>query len=170
MFKLKGNKLRASIYYNDTYYFLLTFSGHSIYIMDLKKGYKVLPNDIIDDELGYYAKLALIKSEQIKGNSDKFNQMYNDKKTYQDWIKKIIKEYNYKNKTALFNNMNRCSLELTDDEITISPLNHLRMDHWVGEGISDSAIITLKTNCSDEVLGASIKKAFTRCISRKTIT
>ncbi|WP_244182069.1 hypothetical protein [Proteus terrae] len=28
--------------------------------------------------------------------------------------------------------MNRCSLELTDDEITISPLNHLRMDHWVG--------------------------------------
>lgn len=39
-------------------------------------------------------------------------------KTYQDWIK-IIKEYDYKNKTALFNNMNRCSLELTDDEITI---------------------------------------------------
>ncbi len=38
--------------------------------------------------------------------------------------------------------------------------NHLRMDHWVGEGISDSAIITLKTNCSDEVLGASIKKSF----------
>ncbi|WP_139213801.1 contact-dependent growth inhibition system immunity protein, partial [Proteus mirabilis] len=73
-------------------------------------------------------------------------------------------------KRQLFNNMNRCSLELTDDEITISPLNHLRMDHWVGEGISDSAIITLKANCSDEVLGASIKKAFTRCISRKTIT
>ncbi len=48
--------------------------------------------------------------------------------------------------------------------------NHLRMDHWVGEGISDSAIIILKANCSDEVLGASIKKAFTRCISRKTIT
>ncbi|MGR6852773.1 contact-dependent growth inhibition system immunity protein [Acinetobacter baumannii] len=45
--------------------------------------------------------------------------------------------------------------------------NHLRMDHWVGEGISDSAIITLKTNCSDEVLGASIKKAFTRCISSR---
>ncbi|HEK0625505.1 TPA: CdiI family contact-dependent growth inhibition immunity protein, partial [Proteus mirabilis] len=55
-------------------------------------------------------------------------------------------------------------------EIIIRPQNHLRMDHWVGEGISDSAIITLKTNCSDEVLGASIKKAFTRCISRKTIT
>ena len=41
------------------------------------------------------------------------------------------------------------------------------MEHWIGEGIPDSAIIILKTTCSDEVLGASIKEAFTRCISRK---
>ena len=77
MFKLKNNKLRASVYYNDAHYILLTFSGHSIYIMDLKKGYKVLPNDILDEELGYYAKVALIKSEQIKVNLatvDKFIQ------------------------------------------------------------------------------------------------
>ncbi|EPG7652494.1 contact-dependent growth inhibition system immunity protein, partial [Proteus mirabilis] len=73
-------------------------------------------------------------------------------------------------KTALFENMNLCSLSVVGNEIIIRPQNHLRMDHWVGEGISDSAIITLKANCSDEVLGASIKKAFTRCISRKTIT
>ncbi|MBG2877085.1 CdiI family contact-dependent growth inhibition immunity protein [Proteus alimentorum] len=163
----KKNELEASVYYNGDYYILVTFSGCSIYIMDLKKGYKVLPNDIIDEELGYYAKVALIKSEQIKGNSDKFHQMYNDKKIYQDWVKKIIKEYDYKNKTALFENMMLCALSVSDGKITISPKNHLRMDHWVGEGIPDSAIITLKTNCNDEDLGASIKEAFTRCISRK---
>ncbi|MCS6727004.1 contact-dependent growth inhibition system immunity protein, partial [Proteus mirabilis] len=66
-----------------------------------------------------------------------------------------------------FENMNLCSLSVVGNEIIIRPQNHLRMDHWVGEGISDSAIITLKTNCSDEVLGASIKKAFTRCISSR---
>lgn len=163
----KKNELEASVYCNGDYYILVTFSGYSIYIMDLKKGYKILPNDILDEELGYYAKLALIKSEKIKGNSDKFHQMYNDKKSYQDWIKKIIKKYNYKNKTALFESMMLCALSVSDGEITISPKNHLRMDHWVGEGIPDSAIITLKSNCSDEVLGASIKEAFTRCISRK---
>lgn len=32
------------------------------------------------------------------------------------------------------------------------------MDHWGGKGIPDSAIITLKSNCSNEVLGASKKK------------
>ena len=39
-------------------------------------------------------------------------------------------------------------------------------DHWVGEGIPDSNI-TLKKQLQYEVLGASIKEAFTRCISRK---
>ncbi|MEY1229855.1 contact-dependent growth inhibition system immunity protein [Proteus terrae] len=115
----------------------------------------------------FFTRNALIQSEILDANSSEYHEMRNDEKSYSEWIKKIIKEYDYKNKTALFNNMNRCSLELTDDEITISPLNHLRMDHWVGEGIPDSAIITLKSNCSDEVLGASIKEAFTRCISRK---
>lgn len=41
------------------------------------------------------------------------------------------------------------------------------MDYWVDEGIPDSTIMTLKTNCSDEVLGALIIEAFTRCISCK---
>ncbi|HIE6557053.1 TPA: contact-dependent growth inhibition system immunity protein, partial [Proteus mirabilis] len=47
------------------------------------------------------------------------------------------------------------------------PYDHLRLDHWIGKSMPNNAIITLKTNCSDEVLGASIKKAFTRCISCK---
>lgn len=73
----KKSELEASVYYNGNYYILVTFSGFSIYIMDLKKGYKVLPNDLLDEELGYYAKVAPIKSEQIKVNLatvDKFTQ------------------------------------------------------------------------------------------------
>ncbi|WIV90256.1 hypothetical protein [Proteus appendicitidis] len=31
-----------------------------MYIMDLKRGYKVLPNNIIDDELGYYVKKIML--------------------------------------------------------------------------------------------------------------
>ncbi|MEQ5227468.1 contact-dependent growth inhibition system immunity protein [Proteus cibi] len=63
--------------------------------------------------------------------------------------------------------MNLCSLSIVGNEIIIRPQNHLRMNYWIGEGIPNSAIMTLKTNCSDEVLGALIKEAFTRCISCK---
>lgn len=33
----KKSELEASVYYNSNYYILVTFSGFSIYIMDLKK-------------------------------------------------------------------------------------------------------------------------------------
>ncbi|MBG2712306.1 contact-dependent growth inhibition system immunity protein [Proteus columbae] len=167
MIKSKYYNLYADIYFNNDYYIIVTISGYYIHFMDFKNGYNILSNDITNTKLGYYAKISLINSRKIESNSQEFHEMYNDKKSYPEWIKKIIKEYGYKNKTALFENMNLCSLSIVDNEIIIRPQNHLRMDHWVGEGIPDSAIITLKTNCSDEVLGASIKEAFTRCISRK---
>lgn len=167
MIKSKCYNLYADIYFNNDYYIIVTISGYYIHFMDFKNGYNILSNDITNTKLGYYAKISLINSRKIESNSQEFHEMYNDKKSYPEWIKKIIKEYGYKNKTALFENMNLCSLSIVDNEIIIRPQNHLRMDHWVGEGIPDSAIITLKTNCSDEVLGASIKEAFTRCISRK---
>ncbi|MBG6039705.1 CdiI family contact-dependent growth inhibition immunity protein [Proteus cibarius] len=163
----KGYNLYADIYFNYDYYIIVTISGCYIHFMDLKNGYNVLSKNITDDKLGHYSKISLSNSRKIESNSQEFNEMYNDKKYYSEWVKKIIKEYSYKNKIALFENMNLCGLSFIGNEITISPLNHLRMDHWVGEGIPDSAIITLKSNCSDEVLGASIKEAFTRCISRK---
>ena len=167
MIKSKYYNLYADIYFNNDYYIIVTISGCYIHFMDFKNGYNILSNDITNTKLGYYAKISLINSRKIESNSQEFHEMYNDKKSYPEWIKKIIKEYGYKNKTALFENMNLCGLSIVDNEIIIRPQNHLRMDHWVGEGIPDSAIITLKTNCSDEVLGASIKEAFTRCISRK---
>ena len=163
----KSYNLYTDIYFNYDYYIIVTISGYYIHFIDLKNGYNVLSKNITDDKLGYYSKISLSNSRKIESNSQEFNEMYNDKKDYSEWVKKIIKEYSYKNKTALFENMNLCGLSFIGNEIIIKPQNHLRMDHWVGEGILDSAIITLKSNCSDEVLGASIKEAFTRCISRK---
>lgn len=167
MILFKGYNLYADVYFNYDYYILVTFSGSSIYLMDLKKGCKFLTKDVNNTDLGYYAKIVLAKSEKLDVNSEDYNQLYNDKTSYPKWIKKIIKEYGYKNKTTLFENMKLCCLSVIEEEIIIRPQNHLRMDHWVGQGVPDSAIITLNADCSDEVLGASIKEAFTRCISRK---
>ncbi|MFL7769293.1 contact-dependent growth inhibition system immunity protein [Proteus terrae] len=117
--------------------------------------------------MGFFTRNALIQSEILDANSSEYHEMCNDEKSYSEWIKKIIKEYDYKNKTTLFKNMNLCSVNVTDGIISIIPYDHLRLDNWIGKSIPNNAIITLKSNCNDEVLGASIKEAFTRCISRK---
>ncbi|MGK5744864.1 contact-dependent growth inhibition system immunity protein [Proteus mirabilis] len=145
----KKNTLRASVYFNNDYYIITTLSKIGIYLIDFKKGYKVLSKDPFD------------------ANSSEYHEMRNNEGLYSEWVKKIIKECNYKNKTTLFKNMNLCNVNVTDGIISIIPYDHLRLDHWIGKSMPNNAIITLKTNCSDEVLGASIKKAFTRCINCK---
>ncbi|WCG91414.1 contact-dependent growth inhibition system immunity protein [Proteus terrae] len=163
----KKNNSRANVYFNNDYYIIITLSKSGIYLMDFKKGYKVLSKDPLDADLSFFTKNALIQSEILDANSSEYHEMRNDEKSYSEWIKKIIKEYDYKNKTTLFKNMNLCSVNVTDGIISIIPYDHLRLDNWIGKSIPNNAIITLKSNCNDEVLGASIKEAFTRCISRK---
>lgn len=128
--------------------------------MDFKKGYKVLSKDPFDADLGFFTRNALIQSEILDANSSEYHEMRNNDGLYSEWIKKIIKECDYKNKTTLFKNMNLCNVNVnvTDGIISIIPYDHLRLDHWIGKSIPNNAIITLKSNCSDEVLGASIKK------------
>ncbi|OAT15129.1 hypothetical protein M983_3271 [Proteus myxofaciens ATCC 19692] len=41
------------------------------------------------------------------------------------------------------------------------------MDHWVGKKIPNNATIILDSNCSDELLGVSIKEGFKRCVNLK---
>ncbi|SUC22660.1 Protein of uncharacterised function (DUF1436) [Proteus vulgaris] len=100
MIKSKYYNLYADIYFNNDYYIIVTISGYYIHFMDFKNGYNILSNDITNTKLGYYAKISLINSRKIESNSQEFHEMYNDKKSYPEWIKKIIKEYGYKNKTA----------------------------------------------------------------------
>ncbi|HGN0351462.1 TPA: contact-dependent growth inhibition system immunity protein [Proteus mirabilis] len=163
----KKNNLRASVYFNNDYYIITTLSKSGIYLIDFEKGYKVLSKDPFNADLGFFTRNALIQSEILDANSSEYHEMRNNEGLYSEWVKKIIKECNYKNKTTLFKNMNLCNVNVTDGIISIIPYDHLRLDHWIGKSMPNNAIITLKTNCSDEVLGASIKKAFTRCINCK---
>lgn len=84
----KGYNLYTDIYFNYDYYIIVTISGYYIHFMDLKNGYNVLSKNITDDKLGYYSKISLSNSRKIESNSQEFNEMYNDKKYYSEWVKK----------------------------------------------------------------------------------
>lgn len=48
----KKNNSRANVYFNNYYYIIITLSKSGIYLMDFKKGYKVLSKDPLDADLG----------------------------------------------------------------------------------------------------------------------
>nr|WP_231619321.1 contact-dependent growth inhibition system immunity protein [Proteus vulgaris] len=84
----KGYNLYTDIYFNYDCYIIVTISGCYIHFVDFKNGYNVLSKNITDDKLGYYSKVSLSNSRKIESNSQECNEMYNDKKSYSEWIKK----------------------------------------------------------------------------------
>ncbi|WP_066753619.1 contact-dependent growth inhibition system immunity protein, partial [Proteus myxofaciens] len=118
MFTLNNNELRVNVYFNGDYYIVVTLSDIGIFFMDFKKGYNIFNKNINNIYLGFHTKKALIKSEKIDTKLTEVIELQDDKKYYSDWVKKVIKECGYKNKTALFENMDVCAITAIDDKIS----------------------------------------------------
>lgn len=82
---------------------------------------------------------------------------------YDSWVANLMEQYGYKTKRALFKNMMRCSLEISDGFLTISPSYHEKLEAWSGTGIDENDDVILSVNSSAEEIGAALRLAFSRC-------
>ena len=83
---------------------------------------------------------------------------------YQDWLQRMIKEYEYKTKTALLKNMQHVSVENDGELITFSSLWHLTTDSWGNpDGKTPSVEMKIASTSSLEVIGAAVRYAIGNC-------
>lgn len=83
---------------------------------------------------------------------------------YQDWLQKMMKEYEYKTKTALLKNMQHVSVENDGEFITFSSLYHLTTDSWGDpDGKTPSVEMKIPSTSSVEVIGAAVRYAVGNC-------
>jgi hypothetical protein len=76
---------------------------------------------------------------------------------YKIWKDTIIREYKYKNKRALFKNMNSCTVTKDDNTMLIAPCRHETLEGWgrvKGDTIYD---ITIPANSSPEMVGETLR-------------
>ena len=59
--------------------------------------------------------------------------------------------------------MMRCSIEISDGRLTISPSCHEKLEAWSGKGISDDDKVVLSVNGTKEEIGAGVRLALSRC-------
>nr|WP_052697377.1 contact-dependent growth inhibition system immunity protein [Morganella morganii] len=62
--------------------------------------------------------------------------------------------------------MNTCNARQVDDLITIKPSNHIKLEAWDGDGISETDYVIIPVSASDEELGNAVIEAFSRCKGR----
>ena len=83
---------------------------------------------------------------------------------YQEWLQKMMKEYEYKTKTALLKNMQHVSVENDGKFITFSSDYHLTTDSWGDpDGKTPSVEMKIPSTSSVEVIGAAVRYAIGNC-------
>ena len=154
----------ASIYKNQDFIEVKTFSGYRMTTSDPDGIQKLLPLDVSDEELGQVTLLALAKSRILDVSElGPLINRDNVKKRYDAWVADLMAKYNYKTKRALFKNMMQCSVEIRDGRLTISPSWHEKLEAWSGEGLTEDDDVVLSVNSTTEEIGAGVRLAFSRC-------
>ena len=154
----------ASVCKNQDFILVVTYSGRGIIARDPDGIQTILPLEVSDEELGQATLLALAKSRIMDDNEIwPFMDRDNVKKRYDAWVADLMTKYNYKTRRALFKNMMQCSVEISDERLTISPSCHEKLEAWSGKGISDDDKVALSVNSTTEEIGAGVRLAFSRC-------
>lgn len=160
----KQDRFCADAYENQDFINISTFSGCGIQALDPDGANILLSKNASNEELGQAALLALSKSRKIEQSEiatffdrDNVNQRYNN------WVANFMDKYGYKTKRALFKKMMRCSIEIRNGVLTISPSYHEKLEGWGGEGFTESDKVILPINSSPEEIGAGLRLAFSRC-------
>ena len=154
----------ATVYKNQDFILVVTFSGYRSRTSDPDGIQILLPLDVSDEELGQATLLALSKSRIIDVSEiGTFFNIDNVMKRYDAWVADLMAKYNYKTKRALFKNMMRCYVEIRDGCLTISPSWHEKLEAWSGEGLTEDDDVVLSVKSTTEEIGAGVKLAFSRC-------
>ncbi|EOB0292413.1 contact-dependent growth inhibition system immunity protein [Escherichia coli] len=168
----------ASVKANADFICVETYSGYSSNRCD-PQGVQLLNTpDIGDNELGIMVKNALAHSRFVlpAPHTDVWihpeatfdMELYDFKRTaerYADWVKKLMMQYGYKTKKALFKGMKSCDISCDNGVITISPSRHEKLEEWGGTGRGGSDNVILPADSSPEEIGAGLRLALSRCIS-----
>jgi hypothetical protein len=76
-----------------------------------------------------------------------------------EWLESVLKKYQYKNKTALFKNMQACSVTEENEEIKF-------FSHGKDESSNGSSSFKIKSTSPPEVIGAAVKYSIARCTGK----
>ena len=154
----------ARISKNQDFIIVVTYSGYRRTTRDPDGVQTILPLDVSDEELGQATLLALSKSRILDVSEiGTFFNIDNVKNRYDAWVADLMAKYNYKTKRALFKNMMRCSVEIKDKILTISPFCHEKLEAWSDKGLTENDDVVLSVNSTTEEIGAGVRLAFSRC-------
>jgi hypothetical protein len=158
-------RAHAASLQNQDFIWVYTESGLGLVAYDPQGKDVILGLDADDAALGVAVREALACSRIL---SPKEAMKFLDYRTggdeYKGRVKSLMEMHGYKSKSAMFKNMEFCSITLAQGTIEINPTIHKTLDGWVhkrSDGIED---LRIPANSPAHEIGAALRLAFSRCL------
>lgn len=159
-----NNNTSCSIFSNKKFINIKTRSGWGIFIDDPKGLDVYLAPDIDETELGSNVLAALQKSRLVRPSEDP--SLFNSAEVqarYIAWIEKMLQEYQYKSKIALFKGMLNCGVSIVQNEVVIKPMKRERGDGFGSTLRAEKDYVLLPLSSKVNDIGAGVRLALSRC-------
>ena len=154
----------AAVIFNDQYLEVESWhQGSGLLNLDFER--IILSLDVSNEVLGQSIIIALnagksIPPEDIKGIlfSPELDKLMKERD------KKLMAEFGYKSKKALFKHMRNVGITYINDSYKISPSHQDGLDYSF-TGLSKDDEIILPNDATDEELGQAVRLAYEKCTS-----
>jgi hypothetical protein len=156
----------ANVYFNGDFFGIRTMSQSGLQYADPEIDPSYLKPDVDNQNLGNTLRIALSKSKEI--GDKEFMEMFKSgivQEKAKEENKKLMKQYGYKTKRALYKNMNCCWISVYEGKIEIKPTHHDFIDGYSGISNDGPEILYLPVTATDEELGAALREGLSRCTS-----
>jgi hypothetical protein len=147
---------------NGDFISIKTYSSYGLLIADPTATEHLLNPDASDVQLGR-AVLDALKQSRFLSVEEEVALRVNAKENYKNWIQKLMHQYGYKTKRALFKTMHSCGIECKNGLVTIRPSHHDKLEGWSGEGFTEEDYVKIPADSPPAQIGAALRLAFSRC-------
>lgn len=161
----KNQDYWATCYSTPEFLSIETYSGLGRIRRDPQFESHLLPVDVEAERLGATVLKALSDSRTLNVLEERieFFDLNKGKELYAQWTAMLMEKYSYKTKKMLFKDMMSCGIHLFDDQITIRPSYHEKLEAWSGNRINESDYVVLPLKSSYEEIGLGLRLAMSRC-------
>lgn len=154
----------AEVFVTNKFLNVNTYSGLGRVRKDPDSPSHLLQPDADDQSVGETIFQALLNSRTLTVKEcETFFDPEKGREQYATWISMLMEKYGYKTKRALFKNMKKCGVHLVNNQITIRPSYHEKLEAWSGARINESDYVVLPVDSSPAEIGAGLRLALSRC-------
>lgn len=155
---------RSICFYNGDFFLIATQSTGMFTYGEPNAPLHYLPPDANDAQLGQTLRIALKASKQVA--IEEFQKIWKSGILKNNEIERearMMQEYGYKTKRAMYKHMVTCSVEVADGQIEISPSHSDRKGGHSRNANDEIENVRLPDTASDAELGAALREGFKRC-------